>query len=284
MPQDGWFTSGNARLHYVEWPGSGPAILCIPGITAGAHNFSALAERLSPQYRVIVIELRGRGLSDRPAGGPYGLLTHVQDVVGLIGELKLAPVSLFGHSFGGYVVALLASRHPELVSHHIMMDGGGLAPGDAENVLAQIKPALDRLGYVFPSWDAYLAVMSRAPFVHLDNPYWLRYLEADVERRPDGSLVSRISAEAVAADVPSTINDYDMESVLPRVQAPSLVMHAPLGTIDPSQPLMATRTMQRIAELLRAPLLTIAGANHYDLAFDPPALDQVAAHVRQFLG
>ena len=58
-----WWSNDGLRLHYRDYPGdaSRPPILCIPGLTRNARDFEGVAERLSPDWRVISVDLRGRG-------------------------------------------------------------------------------------------------------------------------------------------------------------------------------------------------------------------------------
>ena len=111
-----WWSKDEVRLHYRDYPakdGSGPAekppILCIPGLTRNARDFEEVAARLAGDWRVIAIDLRGRGESGY-AKDPmsYVPLTYVQDVEALLGELGIERYVAFGTSLGGIVTMLLA--------------------------------------------------------------------------------------------------------------------------------------------------------------------------------
>ena len=60
-----WESSDGLRLHYRDYAGGAdrPPILCIPGLTRNARDFEGVAERLAGEWRVICVELRGRGES-----------------------------------------------------------------------------------------------------------------------------------------------------------------------------------------------------------------------------
>ena len=96
-----WWSNDNLRLHYRDYAGDAarPPILCIPGLTRNARDFEGVAERLAGQYRVICVELRGRGESAY-AKDPmsYVPLTYAQDLDRLIVELALDRVIVFGLS------------------------------------------------------------------------------------------------------------------------------------------------------------------------------------------
>src|SRR5690348_6861509 len=88
------------RLHYLDYPVDGPTVVLLHGLSANAQCFSLLAQGLSPYFRVIVPDLRGRGLSDKPATG-YTMNDHALDILGLMDTLGVPQVILAGHSFGG---------------------------------------------------------------------------------------------------------------------------------------------------------------------------------------
>jgi pimeloyl-ACP methyl ester carboxylesterase len=74
-------------------------------------------------YRVVAIDQRGHGLSDKPDGG-YDMPTVVNDLSSLIVAMQLDRPVVAGQSWGGNVVVELANRHPELVSGVCAVDGG----------------------------------------------------------------------------------------------------------------------------------------------------------------
>jgi pimeloyl-ACP methyl ester carboxylesterase len=149
---DGYWWSGDGlRLHYRDYPGRSdrPPLLCIPGLTRNARDYAALAERLAGEWRVIAVDLRGRGESAY-AKDPmtYVPLTYLQDLEALVVELKLDRFVAIGTSLGGILTMLMASTHPERIAGAVLNDVG-----------AEIDPAgLGRIrGYVgkanwHPTW------------------------------------------------------------------------------------------------------------------------------------
>lgn len=125
---DGYWWSGDGlRLHYRDYPGRAdrPPLLCIPGLTRNARDYEQLAERLSGEWRVIAVELRGRGESGY-AKDPmtYVPLTYLQDLEALVGELKLDRFVAVGTSLGGILTMLMASTHPERIAGAVLNDVG----------------------------------------------------------------------------------------------------------------------------------------------------------------
>lgn len=134
-----WWSNDGLRLHARDYAGSkkAPPILCLPGLTRNARDYEALAERLSPDWRVIAVEFRGRGESAQ-AKDPMSYVppTYVQDVDKLIDELGLKQVILFGTSLGGIVSVLIATTRPGLVKGILLNDVG---PEISERGLDRIR-------------------------------------------------------------------------------------------------------------------------------------------------
>lgn len=146
-----WWSGDGVRLHYRDYPGRDdrPPILCLPGLTRNARDFEGLAARLSPDWRVIAIELRGRGESGY-ARDPmsYVPLTYLQDVERLVDELKLERVVAFGTSLGGILTMLLAATGRPPLAAALLNDVG---PELDKSGLERIR------GYVgksaqYPTW------------------------------------------------------------------------------------------------------------------------------------
>ncbi len=81
-------------------------------------------------------------------------------------DLGLERPVLMGHSLGAFISLVFAAQHPERVDRLILVDGGGkLSKDQMAKVFAGIKPSLDRLGQVFPSFESYVSLMKQAPFL-----------------------------------------------------------------------------------------------------------------------
>ena len=102
------------RLFAVE-AGAGPPVICLHGITANAYVWLPVMERLAADYRVVAIDQRGHGRSDRPDSG-YAAGDFAADVVALIEALG-APAVLIGHSLGARNALAAATAAPDAVEH-----------------------------------------------------------------------------------------------------------------------------------------------------------------------
>ncbi|MGJ3561571.1 alpha/beta fold hydrolase [Streptomyces sp. INA 01156] len=116
VPVDG------GELAVTRWPGDGPPVIALHGITANSLAFTAVAEAL-PDADFHAPDLRGRAAS-AALPGPYGLTAHVRDVLALLDHLGRRQAVLLGHSMGAFVAALAAARHPERFPRVVLVDGG----------------------------------------------------------------------------------------------------------------------------------------------------------------
>lgn len=133
-----WWSQDNLRLHYRDYAGRDdrPPILCIPGLTRNVRDFEALADRLAGEWRVICVELRGRGESAY-AKDPmsYVPLVYLQDLIALLDELKLPRFVGIGTSLGGLMLMLLATvRRPEMAGVLLNDIGPDIAPAGLERI------------------------------------------------------------------------------------------------------------------------------------------------------
>ena len=95
-------TNDGVRLHYVE-RGRGAPLVMIPGWSQTAAQFEAQIEGLSARRRVVAIDMRGHGESDKPEHG-YRIQRLAADLRNAIEALGLERVSLLGHSMGCSVI------------------------------------------------------------------------------------------------------------------------------------------------------------------------------------
>ena len=120
-------TVNGVRLHYVEG-GRGPVLVCLPGWPQTWFSYHPIAAELARHYRVLLVDIRGMGNSDKPGGG-YDKKTMAQDVCELLRHLNIEKVSLLGHDIGGMVASSFAFNHPEAVDKLIVADGAHPSQG-----------------------------------------------------------------------------------------------------------------------------------------------------------
>jgi len=120
-------TVNGIKLHYVEG-GAGKPLICLPGWPQTWYSFQPVAMQLAKRYRVIIVDLRGMGTSEKPGSG-YDKKTMATDIHQLVLQLGLEKVSLMGHDIGGMAAMSFAFNFPEFTEKLIVLDGSHPSEG-----------------------------------------------------------------------------------------------------------------------------------------------------------
>jgi pimeloyl-ACP methyl ester carboxylesterase len=268
------------EINLAVWEGGGKPVLCIHGITANCRCWDTLAQALAPDYQVVAMDLRGRGQSDRPAQG-YALDYHLQDINCLLDDLGLERVVIMGHSLGAFIGLAFAAEYPDRIDRLILVDGGGdLSKEQFEKVFVGIKPALDRLGQVFPSADAYLEKMKAAPYIQPWLPVTETYYRYEIET-VEGGVRTNIAPAHIQEEA-ANIRKVDCAPYYPRLKCEVLILRAPNGLLSQDDILLPEEVIDRmLREIPHARRFDVEGMNHYGIVFQPhSARDQA---IREFL-
>ncbi|MCH8026194.1 MAG: alpha/beta hydrolase, partial [Chloroflexi bacterium] len=108
--QQGSFDSDGVTLRYLDWGGDGPPLILIHATGFLAALWRPIAERLSARFRVVAMDQRGHGESDKPPDG-YRFDVFADDLQRLIEALELESPIAAGHSSGGTTIVVHAARH-----------------------------------------------------------------------------------------------------------------------------------------------------------------------------
>jgi pimeloyl-ACP methyl ester carboxylesterase len=114
-------TRDGIKLAYEERGTGTPAFVLIHGWTCDRSYFAPQAEHFGKRHRVVSVDLRGHGESDKPRGN-YPITAYADDIAHLIDQLKLGKVIAVGHSMGGITVLQLAAAYPDRVAGIVMVD------------------------------------------------------------------------------------------------------------------------------------------------------------------
>jgi len=120
-------TVNGIKLHYVEG-GTGKPLICLPGWPQTWYSLHPVAMQLAKEYRVIIIDLRGMGTSEKPESG-YDKKTMATDIHQLVSQLGFDKVSLMGHDIGGMVAMSFAFNFPKHTEKLIVLDGSHPSEG-----------------------------------------------------------------------------------------------------------------------------------------------------------
>ena len=256
------------ELALAVWEGKGETILCVHGISGNCRCWDHVAEALAPRYYVLAMDLRGRGLSEKPAAG-YSISHHCRDIHTLLKHENISQVVLLGHSLGALIGLEFAAEFPETVDRLILVDGGGqLSAEQRKKVFAGIQPTLDRLGKIFPSDEAYLNLMKRNPLLQPWTPMLEDYYLYELEEA-DGGVRSRVKAEHIKEEA-ENLAGYDVTEFYSRIKCPVLILRAPEGMTTPDNILLPEQALDKmLGEIPDARYVDVAESNHYSIVMQP---------------
>jgi N-formylmaleamate deformylase len=156
-----YVTRDGVRLHVLDYGGDRRPLVVLPGITSPAVTWDFIVGDLRDLVRPVVLDLRGRGLSD--TGPSYAVQEYVADVEAVVAELELEAPLLLGHSMGARIASYAAARSAVPFGGSIIVDpplsgpGRGGYPTSREAFLEQLHEGqrgtdADEVQRFYPRW------------------------------------------------------------------------------------------------------------------------------------
>jgi len=259
-------TLNGLKLHYLDHGTAGkPPLVCIHGLTGNAHAFDALAPRLSSNYHIMSLDVRGRGDSGWTAGTEYTPQNYAADLAGLLDELKIERVTLLGTSMGGMISMLFAGGYPPRVEKLVLNDIG---PDIDPIGIARIG------GYVGESPTEFnnlqeVAAYYRANYPAMGNipePQLLEQVKWSVKPTDDGKLTWKMDPQ-IRKPMRTAARPLDMWVPFARIEAPVLVIRGAESDI------LAARTVERMKSVVRSvESVEVPGVGHAPSLMEPESL------------
>jgi pimeloyl-ACP methyl ester carboxylesterase len=205
--------SGHRWVYYEG--GSGEPVLLLHGFAGSKENWLPLAAELTDRYRVIIPDLPGWGESSRHADNEYGVREQSARLRKFIGALGLPRVHLVGHSMGGHIAGVHASRHGDKLATLTLVATAGVRfepNAFAQRVLAGQTP------FNFGSVDELDAFFGQL----FQQPPWLppRLKLVLVER----SVRHHAFQSALLAQIGRGADALLLEERLEQIKLPTLVL------------------------------------------------------------
>ena len=220
------------RQHYLRFGGKGEPLLVIPGITSPAATWGFVGERLGRRYDTFILDTRGRGLSEAPAGARYTLDEYADDAAALAQALGLARYHVLGHSMGARAAARIGRRYGERLLRLLLVDPPLSGPGrrpyvrDLKFYLDSIHEAraglldADKVRRTYPGWNEE-QLRQRAEWLHTCD-------DTAIEMSVRGFSEEDIHADLAAIRVPALLLAAGKGGVILEDEI------AELGTLAPS--------------------------------------------------
>lgn len=155
----------NGATIHVRIGGRGPAVVLLHGYGETGDMWAPMAADLAKNYTVVVPDLRGLGLSSKPASG-FDKKTQAGDVVGVLDALKIEQADLVTHDIGNMVGFAFAAQQPQRVRRFVLIDAPVPGVGPWEEILK--NPLLWHFRFGGPDMERLVAGRER---IYLDR-FW----------------------------------------------------------------------------------------------------------------
>ncbi|MEV7067860.1 alpha/beta hydrolase [Streptomyces collinus] len=250
------------RISCRDWGGSGSPVVLLHGLAGHAGEWDGLARDLGPRYRIVAVDQRGHGASERRPRD-VSRAAYVADAVAVIAQLGLHRPVLAGQSLGGHTALLTASAHPGLLRGLVLVEAG---PGRADpNVPAEIGAMLGAWPTPFPSRRAAVEFFGGGAV----GEGWAGGLE---ER--DGGWWPRFDRDVMVAALTENARRSFWDEWA-SITCPALVVLGQSGIVP------AQETEAMLQQRPETVALSVPGAGHDVHLERPEVLHQV---LREFLG
>jgi len=254
------------HLAYVDTGSrTGQPVVLIHGYTDNARDWVPLIPYLSKKFRLIVVDIRGHGRSDKPECC-YARIDFAYDIKLLLDTLRIQRADIVGHSLGSMITQVLAENWPQRVRKVVLVSStGGPRAGSPPKQ---------------PSYDFAAGIRKLKEPIDPDSPFMVEWWSSPKPVDPDFIRRQRRDAAQIPLAVWLAVLDQgtgfsDLQRDLPKLTAPALLIW---GSDDP---IMEEEGRQTLREALpSAKVKVFEGLGHNPFWEDPQA---VADAINPFL-
>lgn len=267
-----YYLHDGVKIHFKQ-VGAGRPVIFLHGFGTSLDTWRFVVEALEDEYRLVLLDMKGHGLSDRPRDEMYGAQDHARAVRGLIDYLGLKNVVIVGHSFGsvvGLAAALDAQRDGSFgVITAVVLIAGSV---DAENIPFVLRllrtPILGWLSLKLTSASFRTRVMLKRAYhddAKVTNSIVELYARYQSVPGTDYALI-KTAEQLVPVDISQSKRDLsrleipamniwgEHDEIIPRVAAESvcqLVPRCELVTIEGVGHMPQEESPKKVIDLLR---------------------------------
>jgi pimeloyl-ACP methyl ester carboxylesterase len=246
--------AGFHAVHYFErGPRDAEVVVCVHGLTRNAHDFDRLASSLAERYRVVAVDVVGRGGSGWLTDPRHYTYAQYQaDMNALLARLDVERVHWIGTSMGGLIGMFLAALPGTPIASLLLNDVGPFVP----------KSAMQRIAaYLGDQRFSSLEALERhlrtvlAPFGPLTDADWAHLARHGHRVLDDGALA--LAYDPAIAENLKGIGDVDLWSFWDKVRCPTLVLRGAESDLLSAETALA---MEKRGP--RAKVVTFPGVGH----------------------
>ncbi|MCF3639277.1 alpha/beta hydrolase [Rhizobium sp. TRM95111] len=235
----------DCRIHYDTFGTNGPRVLLVPGLGGDGRFYAGVVAALERDHRLIVLDHRGAGRSDRPEG-PQSIETIAADAAALL-KATGGPAHVVGHSTGGAVAQVLALDHAACGLSYTISSSWARADTRFRTLFTARAELLE--AGLFESYQRLTHVFGHEP----------DYLAANAVRLEAAVTTARelLSPASIAAARVRMLLDHDRLDDLPIIRAPVLAIAADGDILIPPS------LTRQIAETIVGAELVVVSGTHF---------------------
>jgi len=202
------------RLYY-ESSGQGEPLFFIHGLGSSIRDWENQLPYFAEHYRVVALDLRGHGKSDKPPG-PYSSQLFANDIAELIRSLDIAPAHIVGLSLGGFIACQLAADHIGLVRSLVVVNSVPGLPRDKFRDRLRITSTLSlrRIIVRFLGMRALGRFLGKKLFPRVEQ---MKLRQTFIERWAENDKQAYLSSLA-------TVSGWDLEDRLGSITCPTCLI------------------------------------------------------------
>jgi len=247
----------------------GPPVVLIHGFTDSARDWVPMLPYLPKRDRLILVDLRGHGVSSKPECC-YSRLDFAYDVKLLLDALHIDKADVVGHSLGSIVAQTFAENWPERTGRVVLISSTGGKPAGAASTA--------------PEFDYAAAIRKLHEPIDPDSPFMIAWWDSPTpvdpdfirrERKDSAQIPLRVWLAVLDQGLPAATAYADLQSTLPRLTAPTLLIW---GSKDPIMEEVVRRSLRD--GLPHAEVKMFPGLGHNPFWEEPRAVADV---IQRFL-
>lgn len=253
--------------HKIAFSDSNPegkeVLVCIHSLITNSHDFDFLAKDISKDFRVIAIDMPGRGDSDWfEDDNLYNYDVYIADFLILMGALKIKKFHFIGISMGGIVGMILAAKYPEMFKSIILNDIGPHIPGKA---LAKIRKYVGLTVPMITEGSARKTLKKVFKYFGIKTEYhWDHMVKYNTRKGKLGILYLNYDPKISTNFIVDMENPQDITfwEIWNKIKIPTLLIHGEKSDI------LLQETIDKMNEKNNMDLYTISGVGHAPTLFE----------------
>ncbi|MDF2964916.1 MAG: hypothetical protein K0Q51_304 [Rickettsiaceae bacterium] len=215
------------KISYAEWgdPNNEDVVICVHGLTRNGRDFDKLAASLCQRFRVISIDVVGRGQSEWFENKfHYNYDTYIKDILSFIEGLNLKNFHFIGTSMGGIIGFVMAAKYGSKFKSLVLNDIGPFIPGKSLARIAKYvgqQPIFDN----FELAKAHFKIIL-SPFGIKDEEDWTKITKYGTFLTPDGKYKLAYDPGIVHGMniTPHNVRDVNLWNIWHNVSCPTLII------------------------------------------------------------